>query len=295
MKITLLYISCFASLFICLFLFSCGQKKEKIITSPSIEKNTYEAPVEKKIKSSDKKLDGQIFTKIEKQKVNVKEAIDINYLMGKFNPSDHEDFVKIDPKYADREGRYIRKEAYESFLKMRTAALKDGVTLKIVSATRNFMSQKSIWEAKWTGKRLVEDKTNLAETVPDSKERALKILLFSSMPGTSRHHWGTDIDLNHLENSWFEKGEGLKLYNWLLAHAHEFGWCQPYTSKVHGRTGYEEEKWHWSYLPLSKNFTKHTKAFLSNDLIKGFKGAQVAGKINVIENYVLGINEACIK
>lgn len=293
MKFRSLYITKFLSLLICLLIFSCNQKKEKKIITKTPEKQT--PKIEAKEASKMKKLDGQKFTKIDKPKVNVKEAVDINYLMGKFNPSDHEDFVAIEEQYADRAGRYLRKEAYASFLKMREAALKDGITLKIVSAARNFMNQKSIWEAKWTGERLVEDKTNLAETIPDSKERALKILLYSSMPGTSRHHWGTDIDLNHLENSWFEKGEGLKLYNWLLAHAHEYGWCQPYTSKENGRTGYEEEKWHWSYMPLSKDFTSHTKAFLHNELIKGFKGAQVAGKIDVVQNYVLGINEACIK
>jgi len=283
----------FLSLFICLLLFSCNEKKTKKITPPTTEKTVL--PTEKKALPAEKKQEDQTFTKIEKRNVNLKKAVDINYLMGMFKPSDHKDFIKIDEQYADRPGRYIRKEAYESFLKMRAAALEEGITLKIVSAARNFSDQKSIWEAKWTGKRLVEDNTNLAETIPNSQERALKILLYSSMPGTSRHHWGTDIDLNHLENSWFEKGEGLKLYNWLLAHAHEYGWCQPYTTKENGRTGYEEEKWHWSYTPLSKDFTSFAKDFLQNELIKGFKGAQVAGRIDVVQNYVLGINEACIK
>ncbi|NJK84501.1 MAG: M15 family metallopeptidase [Saprospiraceae bacterium] len=49
-----------------------------------------------------------------------------------------------------------------------------------------------------------------AATTPNPQERALKILKYSSMPGTSRHHWGTDIDLNSFSNSYFEQGEGKK-------------------------------------------------------------------------------------
>ncbi|MFM9004881.1 MAG: D-alanyl-D-alanine carboxypeptidase family protein [Flavobacteriales bacterium] len=41
---------------------------------------------------------------------------------------------------------------------------------------------------------------------------------FSSMPGTSRHHWGTDIDLNSVEPSYFLSGKGLLIYQWLSAH-----------------------------------------------------------------------------
>ena len=32
------------------------------------------------------------------------------------------------------------------------------------------------------------------------------------MPSTSRHHWGTDLDLNNLNNSYFTSGKGKKIY-----------------------------------------------------------------------------------
>jgi len=113
------------------------------------------------------------------------------------------------------------------------------------------------------------------------------------MPSTSRHHWGTDMDLNSLDNSFFESGQGLKIYQWLVTHAAEYGFCQPYTSKVEGRTGYEEEKWHWSYLPLSGFFLEEYKKKVSNKDIKGFNGSEVASSIDVIRNYVQGV--ACLK
>ena len=223
----------------------------------------------------------------------VQAQVDKNYLLGKFDPSTHPKFIKLSDRHTQgsAKGGYLRIESYEAFIKMSDAARKEGIELTIISATRNFESQKKIWENKWEGRTMVEGK-NLT-TVHDPKERARLILLYSSMPSTSRHHWGTDMDLNALENVFFESGEGLKIYQWLSTHASEYGFCQPYTSKVGGRTGYEEEKWHWSYLPLSGAFLEeYTKKVTYKD-IKGFTGSEVAPSIDVIRNYVKGV--ACLK
>ncbi|MEO1627788.1 MAG: M15 family metallopeptidase, partial [Bacteroidota bacterium] len=219
----------------------------------------------------------------------------IDYLTGKFEPSVHQDFVEIDKTHASRPGMYIRRDAYEAFRKMFEAAQKDGVRLIIKSATRNFEAQKSIWEGKWTGSRLLDGGINAAKKFPDPTERALKILEWSSMPGTSRHHWGTDIDLNAFVNKYFETGKGLKEYQWLRKHAASFGFCQPYSPKGEARPyGYNEEKWHWSYMPVAGRLFSEAKAKLKNDAISGFKGSQVANKIGVVEKYVLGISEECL-
>src|SRR5688572_169012 len=221
----------------------------------------------------------------------VAEEFTVNYIMGHFDPAAHPDFVSIDLAHADREGLYLRKDVYEAFQRMYDHALKDGIQLQIRSATRNFNYQKGIWEAKWTGERLIEGGENLAETTPDPKERALKILRYSSMPGTSRHHWGTDIDLNSFDNSWFEEGEGLNIYNWLKKHASTYGFCQPYSA---GREhGYLEERWHWTYMPVSQKLTALAKNELKNEMIKDFQGSETAALIDVVKNYVLGINGDC--
>jgi D-alanyl-D-alanine carboxypeptidase len=217
----------------------------------------------------------------------------IDYLTGKFKPEDHPAFVVINRKYANQEGRILRKEAYEAFLKMHDAAKADSINLQIISATRNFDYQKGIWERKWNGQRQVEGQ-DLSQTMPNAKERALKILEYSSMPGTSRHHWGTDIDINDFENSYFESGRGLKEYEWLKANAGRYGFCQVYTEKGTERPdGYEMEKWHWSYLPLAKPLTEMAKEQLKNENISGFKGAEAATKIDVVQKYVLGIHPSC--
>lgn len=220
---------------------------------------------------------------------------DIEYITGRFEPATHPDFVKIATKYADREGMYLRKEVYASFKAMHVAASKEGMKLVIRSATRNFKAQKGIWEAKWTGKRILSDGKNAKTDYPTPKDRALKILEYSSMPGTSRHHWGTDLDLNSFNNNYFAKGEGLKIYNWLLANASTYGFCQPYTAKDEQRpNGYNEEKWHWSYIPTAKKLTDQAKSELKDTTIQGFQGANTAPSIQVIQNYVFGINKACL-
>lgn len=229
------------------------------------------------------------------QKIAMDSTISVEDLMGKINPAKHAAFSLIERKHASRAGMYLRKDAYASFQRMFTAAQKDGVRLIIKSATRPFNSQKTIWEGKWTGKRLVEGGQNLAKTTPDPKQRALKILEYSSMPGTSRHHWGTDIDLNNFTNAYFAKGKGLKEYEWLVAHAADYGFCQPYTAKgVQRPNGYNEEKWHWSYLPVAKKLTEQYQLRLSDADVNGFIGAETAKEIEVVRKYVLGISAACL-
>lgn len=225
----------------------------------------------------------------------VQDTFGMDYIMGKFDPNTHPDFTLIESKYADRKGLYLRKDAYADFKKMYAAAQADGIKLVIRSATRNFNAQKRIWEAKWTGKRKVENGENLAETTPNARERALKILRFSSMPSTSRHHWGTDIDMNAFTNEFFEKGEGKKIYDWLQINASLYGYCQPYTPKNDARPdGYNEEKWHWSYIPIAKQLSHEAEKALQNTAISGFKGAESATDIDVVRKYVLGINRSCL-
>ncbi|MCB0585460.1 MAG: M15 family metallopeptidase [Phaeodactylibacter sp.] len=219
----------------------------------------------------------------------------LDYVMGHFDPATHPGFTLVDTRFADREGLYLRKDTYEAFLRMYEAAKKDDVTLTIRSATRNFDYQKGIWERKWTGAQAIENGKDASKAYPNPKERALKILEYSSMPGTSRHHWGTDMDLNAFTNKYFETGEGLKIYEWLSAHAAEYGFCQPYSPKGEARPyGYNEEKWHWSFLPIAQPLTALAKEKLKDDMITGFKGAESATEIGVVEKYVLGINPECL-
>ncbi len=201
-------------------------------------------------------------------------------LLGKFSPAKHSAFQLIEARYSTKTDIYLRKEAYEAFKRMHAAALKDGISLTILSATRNFDAQKGIWERKWKRPQY-EGKSDL--------ERIVDIMKFSSMPGTSRHHWGTDIDMNSLEPAYFTQGKGLLIYQWLTKHASEFGFYQTYTSKTNGRTGYEEEAWHWSYMPIAGPMLDAYNRTISYSELTGFSGCTSAGKSRVIEDFVNGI------
>lgn len=210
----------------------------------------------------------------------------IEYLMGKYNPAGRSDFASFGAPYTDKTGMMLRGETFEAFKKMWAAAQKDGISLKIISATRTFDQQKNIWEGKWS---------RFARETPAAQARALKILEYSAMPGASRHHWGTDIDLNDLNNSAFEdNGKHRKVYDWLSEHAQEYGFCQPYSPKNAQRpNGYNEEKWHWSYLPLARPLLEQYKQKIADENIAGFRGADTAHSLKIVENYVQGINKAC--
>ena len=211
------------------------------------------------------------------------DSIEIQDLIGKFNYKTHSDFISIESKYCSKP-IYLRKEVYSKFKEMYAFAQKDSCTLTIVSGTRNFYEQKAIWDRKWS--------INIASM--DSIASAKKILLFSSMPSTSRHHWGTDIDLINLNNSYFESGQGLKEYTWLCENASKYGFCQVYDDKeVTKRTGYELEKWHWSYMPIAAKYLQKYNELVNYSVINGFAGSDLAEKMNSIELYVNGITKVC--
>jgi len=206
-------------------------------------------------------------------------------LWGDFELSSHPDFVRVEVKYAKHAHFYLRKAAYEAYKRMYEAAKKEGILLKIGSAGRSFIDQKNIWESKWKSRK------NLVEPV----KRAENILEYSAMPSTSRHHWGTDIDLNAKSETYFKTAQGKNVYAWLQKNAAKFGFYQPYTAKDKKRPyGYNEEKWHWSYMPLASKFLNFYQKNVHYEDIKGFLGSETAKELAVIEKYVFGINPDCL-
>jgi D-alanyl-D-alanine carboxypeptidase len=217
--------------------------------------------------------------------------VEKSFLLGKFDPATHPDFVLIPEKHASRAGMYIHKETWSAYMAMYNQAQKEGISLKILSATRNFDAQKGIWERKFM------DRVTKMSRIPEASDRrefALDILKFSSMPGTSRHHWGSDIDINSLSGTYFDSGQGKIEYEWLVKNGPTYGFCQPYTNKQNGRTGYEEEKWHWSYLPLAVPLYQAYQDLIQYDDICCFEGSEFASDIQVILNYVQGIASDCV-
>ncbi len=145
----------------------------------------------------------------------------------------------------------LRKEAYEAFVDMKEAASKEGIDIAVVSSFRSFERQEAIFEGKF--ERFTEDGMEPLEAID-------KIIEYSTIPGTSRHHWGTDVDLidgsvkaegDVLVPEKFEEGGPYeKFKKWMDEHSEEYGFYLVYTN-VPKRRGFKYEPWHYSYAPLS--------------------------------------------
>ena len=213
------------------------------------------------------------------------EYITAEFLTGKNNYYTDTNFIEIPEHMAYRKQMFLLKETYSAYNKMYLAAKKDGINLKIISASRTFVEQSWIWEDKW--------KTNKSKFATDNALSSY-IMQYSAMPGTSRHHWGTEVDLNSTSASYFASGTGLKVYNWLVKNAATYGFCQSYNAKGTERdTGYNEEMWHWSYFSLANRFLEGHKKKVDYTHITGFSGDFTAKSLEVIDNYVLAINNNC--
>ncbi len=201
-------------------------------------------------------------------------------LTGRVNFGSDSNFVKVPGAYTNRY-MYLEKNTFTAFVKMHNAAKAEGVDLKIVSGGRTFGYQRRIWERKWL---------QYEKTMPDSA-KARDILRYSAMPSTSRHHWGTEVDINNLNNEYFDSGRGLREYQWLKDNAKRFGFWKVYTNKsINGRTGYEMERWHWSFLPVAIENTLNYARLITYEDLNGYSGSSESENLKVIEHYVFGVS-----
>lgn len=242
---------------------------------PFLVKNFKDFRKEKQIEKSEEEL------KVRQEYIQKEKE----YLMGRFDPSKRDGFVLVAKEHSSNPyAMHLREETYQAYINMHNAAKEDGIEIKISSGARNFDSQKYLWDEKWK---------TLKNTGGQAKFR--KILEYMAVPGASRHHWGTDIDINGANPEYFDTVKGKKEYKWLRENASRFGFCQTYDIKNSSRPlGYNEEKWHWSYLPLARFFTKEYAKIVTIKDIEGFLGAEYAESFNVIKNYALSINSDCI-
>jgi LAS superfamily LD-carboxypeptidase LdcB len=151
----------------------------------------------------------------------------------------------------------------EPFLAMRSAALAANIELTPVSSFRDLARQLSIWNGKCRGERplLGVDGLLLDAGAMSEDERVTAILQWSALPGTSRHHWGTDMDV--IDTAALPLGEVAQLVpeeyapgavfsrlnDWLAGNAARFGFYRPY---LEYRGGFQAEPWHLSYAPVAR-------------------------------------------
>jgi len=156
----------------------------------------------------------------------------------------------------------LHREVVSAFLTLRAAAAIDGIDLVAFSGFRDFDRQLAIWNGKFRGERPMQDRAGrpLDVTRLTPAERVEAILWWSALPGTSRHHWGTDFDvvdaaakpagykLQVIPSEYLAGGPFHRLTTWLDAHMEAFGFFRPYATD---RGGVSPEPWHLSYAPVA--------------------------------------------
>lgn len=163
-------------------------------------------------------------------------------------------------------GCALHRHALAPFRAMRDAARRAGIDLVAASAFRDFDRQRAIWNAKYRGERALLDAAGrpLPAASLDAAARVEAILRWTALPGASRHHWGTDLDVYdrsavpadyrlRLEaDEYAVAGVFGTLSTWLDRNMRRFGFYRPYAS---GTCGVGIEPWHLSYAPVARAAT----------------------------------------
>ena len=164
------------------------------------------------------------------------------------------------------DGHRLQAEAATAYEALRSDAAAAGFELAIASSYRSFERQCLIWNGKARGERTVHDDSGTPMPVAQMTPHQLlhAILRFSALPGTSRHHWGTDIDV--YDAAALPEGYALQLspaevavggmfdalHSWLdqrMAVDKSRGFYRPYAADT---GGVAPERWHLSYAPLAR-------------------------------------------
>jgi len=187
----------------------------------------------------------------------------------------------------------LKQETLNAFESFCAEAKKQGFEPKIESGWRSFERQLLIWNEKVLGKRKILDEAGK----PISREElsdldCMKaILLWSALPGTSRHEWGTDIDVIDaasvpegyeaeltVEESFGVFGEFHKWLDFQIESGNSFGFRRVFLPGI-GRV--QQEPWHLSYVPEAKKIEEN---FTPKNLTERLEKSDILLLPQILEN-----------
>lgn len=196
--------------------------------------------------------------------------------------------------YLDVHNCKLHPLAVEPLQSLIDAAEIEGFALAVASSYRSFDRQLSIWNNKANGLRPVLDGDGMPLDIArlSDSEKIFAILRWSALPGASRHHWGTDLDI--YDRSRISAGYSLQLtvaetqgdgpfaefHHWLSVELerNSHGFIRPYRQ---GIGGIAPEPWHLSYAPVANLYaTQLTEAMLRAQLER----VDIALKEAVLDN-----------
>ena len=179
---------------------------------------------------------------------------------------------------------YIHHKAQLAFQQLRQAAAKAGFDIGVASAFRSHQRQLAIWNKK-------------AEQI-----KLFAILRWSAIPGASRHHWGSELDIydrrtlppGHIIQLTPEEVAGpfAPMHSWLDENLQRFGFFRPYEQNL---GGVAPEPWHISYHPVSQVYFEQYDFKLFQKSI-AHPQLQLAKQIQdhaqeIFDNYIRNIHE----
>ena len=178
----------------------------------------------------------------------------------------------------------LHAEATEAFEDLVSRAAQAGFDLRIISGFRGFDRQLRIWNAKARGDRPVlnDEEAEIDLSQLSDLEKVQAIMRFSALPGSSRHHWGTDVDVYDASavdaeykvqltcSETVGKGPFAELHQWLDSELPNTDFFRPYERDT---GGVSVEPWHLSYRPLA---TEYEHKLDAKALLESYQGVEIA-------------------
>jgi LAS superfamily LD-carboxypeptidase LdcB len=199
----------------------------------------------------------------------------------------------------------VHRDVVQPFLQLRNAAEGAGFELGIISGFRSFDRQLSIWNRKAVGELAVLDSDAVPLDIRELTDTDLvfAILRWSALPGASRHHWGTDLDvfdaaarppgyeIQLIPEEVEPGGMFGHLHDWLdqrVRDSESFGFFRPYDED---RGGVAPERWHLSCAPVAASFEEDLTLPVLRETIDAsdirLKSAVLAHLDEIFERFVI--------
>ena len=168
-------------------------------------------------------------------------------------------------------GYFVCKDVCGDLEKLSQLLQRNGFSLRLESAYRPFEKQLSIWNRKARGElALLDDSGKPMERPQDEEELMHAILTWSALPGASRHHLGTDIDVVDGNAC----PEGYEVFE----SRESFGFNRVF---VPGRGKIRPEGWHIAHLPTSRRMLE---GFSLDTLRSIYEKSDIACKDAILAN-----------
>lgn len=194
--------------------------------------------------------------------------------------------------FIEMEGYMMDKNVLPAYNKLKETLAKEGFLLRLESAYRPFERQLSIWNRKASGELKLLDANGIPMERPQDEEQLMyAILTWSALPGASRHHLGTDLDV--VDGNACPPGYEVELTpaecNGMFAPFHKrltelmdsgesAGFQRVF---VPGLGKIQPEMWHIAHLPTSRRYLEN---FSLDRLKQIYEKTEIACKSALLDN-----------